>query len=890
MPDRVAIGADASRKRPPTPKMSAQPLPMKGALDRYREPPPRRRVGDDDDVVSGETVIPIPDDASGNISIDAQTGAVITDDGDSTVIDFAGRNALRARERGIEPEWTSKFNANLADHPGVDLPTIASRLLEGIDADNQARSEWVEMGNKGAEYLGVKWEESSAEVSADGFISKCHDPLMLMAVVKNWAKSIAELLPANGPVKVKDDKAAIARKQRQQGSSILGPKAPLQAGQMQPGVMMGHNGGPPMTPDPAQQPIPGQPKRSELADALEKDMNHYLTSVDKEYYPDTSRMLVMRALKGSQFKKVYYDPLLRRPVSRWVQGVNLIVSNDCSHLSGAGRVTEYSKTRQAVLRRLQRIGWWRDVGLVEPTAEATSSEQTIGGIEGIRPIPSLPADFPHHIYECYCELDDGPLGFDERRYKPGFPLPYCVTIDKDSQTVLAIRRSWKQGDRDYRARRRYVHYGMVPGLGFYHWGFFHLLGNLNRASTSMLREFIDAEMFASFPGGVMRKTPGTRTQTTTIRAAPGQFAVVDTGGAPLDEAIKEWPYKGASPGLLPALQHIQSTGKELAGNLEMPVGEGRVGNVPVGTMMAYVDSTYQVPSAIHKGDHAAQQEEFELLKECFEEDPDALESAEDDRIWEAEMLADKKLVPAADPNVPSAVHRYMQVSALTEASGLPQFQGIPNMRVIWEKICRTLGFTDDEELSNPPPPPGAQPPPDPKVTAEQLKLQGQQIKNQGIAQQSQQKTQDSQRQAAEASLEAENRAADRQSQENIALIKAKTEQVKDDRQHAREVGDTVLGHHREVRGQDLEHIQHTQELAQEDRHHSAEQETARQGGVIKAATDVHATERQAETQRHATETGAAVKTHATETGAKTAKETAAAKANPKPAKPKAKKE
>jgi hypothetical protein len=872
MPDRVAIGE--KQRKDPTLGKSQPPLKMKTAQDRYREPPPRRRIGDDPDAPTGDTIIPIPDDASGNMTVDATTGAVVMDDGDSTVIDFAGRKAMRDRDRG-EPEWTSKFNANLADHPGIDLPTIASKLLEGIEADNQARGEWVEMGNRGAEYLGVKWEESAAEVSAEGFISKCHDPLMLMAVVKNWAKSIAELLPANGPVKVKDDKAAIARAKRQQDTSILGPQAPLQAGQMPPGG------------DPAQQPIPGQPKRSELADALEKDMNHYLTSVDKEYYPDTSRMLVMRALKGSQFKKVYYDPLLRRPVSRWVQGVNLIVSNDCSHLSGAGRVSEYAPTRQAVLRRLQRIGWWRDVSMVEPAPEATSSEETIAGIEGIRAIPQLPADYRHHIYECYCELDDGPLAYDERRYKPGFPLPYCVTLDKDSQTVLAIRRNWKQGDRDYRARRRYVHFGMVPGLGFYHWGFFHLLGNLNRASTSMLREFIDAEMFASFPGGVMRKTPGTRTQTTTIRAAPGQFAVVDTGGAPIDEAIKEWPYKGASQGLLAALQHVQSTGKELAGNLEMPVGEGRVGNVPVGTMMAYVDSTYQVPSAIHKGDHASQQEEFELLKECFEEDPDALVPEDDDRIWEAEMLADKKLVPAADPNVPSAVHRYMQIQALTEASGLPQFmmQGIPNMRAIWARICQTLGFSDDEELTSPPQQ-GQQP--DPKAMEAMAKIKAQNDKTQLGMAQLQQKSQDTQREAANQSLEAEQREKDRESEREIALIKERTAATKDTQQHAREVGDTILAHHREVRGQDLDHLQHTRELAQQDRHHSAEQETARQGGVIKAASDMHATERQAETQRHATDTTAATSVHATETGARTAKETAAVKAKPKPAKPKGK--
>lgn len=798
-----------------SPKMSAQPFAFKDDRDRGREPDQREYVDGND------MIVPIDDEQSGNVDIDAQTGVVTHDEGGSIVIDFGGMKSLRERQQDPDRARFRKFDANLAEDPRVPCAGIAARQLEGIDADLQARSEWEEMGNKGAEMLGVRWEDSSTEVSADGFISKVHHPLMLSAVIKNWARSHAELLPAAGPVKVQDDQTNL----KQQQYSMLGPQAPLQAGQQPQGSM----------------PQSSKPNRSELADALEKDMNHYLTVVDLEYYADTSRMLIMRALKGSQFKKVYWDPLERRPVSRWVSGSNLIVSNDASHLSKAGRVTERARVRQATVRRLQRIGWWRDVALIEPSPQATSTEQTIGAIEGIRPIPSLPADYPHMIYECYCELDDGPLAEDEHGYTPGFPLPYCVTIDKDSQTVLAIRRAWKQGDSDYRARRRYVHYGMVPGLGFYHWGFFHILGNPNRATTAMLREFIDAEMFASFPGGVVRKTPGSRTASKIIRPAPGQFAEVETNGDPIDQAIMAWPYKGSSANLMPGIEKMEALGKELAGNLELPVGEGRVGNVPVGTMMAYVDNISQVPSAIHKGDHASQREEFTLMRDLFEEDPDSLESEDGSRAWTSAMLRDKKLAPAADPNVPSAVHRYMQTSGLVQMAGLPQFNGVANQRAVWKQGVRVLGFSDSDEMTMPEPPPGAQAPPDPRVIAEQQKAQAQQQKTQLGFAQLQQKAQDTQREAANQSVEAEQRDRDRESEEKIQAMKLDQERMRDLRQHAREIAGGILDHHAEIRGQNLEHQRHQdtmaageQDRAQAGQQHAEEQATQREASQQKA--------------------------------------------------------
>jgi hypothetical protein len=872
------------KEQPPSRLRSGADLPGKRAQDTFREPPPIRNHLDSGDGSGDEPdrefTIEAPegsDDGSGTtIYVNAADGTATVERGGATIIDFAGGRQLRSKPHA----GPGKFNDNMALRDDIDLASIASRLLEGIRADQEARREWEEAGNRGAELLGVKWEEASAEVSAEGFIARCHHPLLLGAMIKSWAMTRAELLPASGPVKVRDDLPAKTKPPIEPGS-MMGPQPPLSQGPQAPGV------------GPAQ-----KPKRSETADALELDMNHYLTFVDKEYYPDTSRLIMMRSLKGSQFKKIYWDPLLRRPVSRWVQGTNLIISNDCSHLSGAGRVTEYSRMRQATVRRLQRIGWWRDVLLVEPSPEATSVEMSIGASEGINPVPQLPADYPHHIYECYCELDDGPLGRDETGYTTGFPLPYCVTIDKESQTVLAIRRNWKEGDQHYQAKCRYVHFGMIPGLGFYHWGFFHILGSPQRATTAMLRLGIDSEMFASFPGGVIRKSPGSRTQTTVIRPAPGQYVPIDTGGEPIDAFVKEWPYKGMSAGLMPMMQHIEELGKELAGNVELPVGEGRVGDVPVGTIMAYVDSITRVPSAIHKDDHMAQAEEFALLKECFEDDPESLvPKDEDDRQWTCDMLRDQKLVPASDPNTPSSVHRIMQGTALVQLGGLPQFNNVANNRAIFKRALGILGIEDADELTLPPPPPGA-PPPDPMAQAQQAKADAMKEANQVKMAGLQQKQQDVQRQAASDAVEAEQREKDRASQTNLESMRLQAEQMRDAREHdretqdmglthQREAADSAAGHQTDMLGHAIDLTKHREQLAQQDRHHSAEQQTARQGGMLQAAANVHSTETQAETQRHATETGAAVKAHATETGAKTAKETAAAKAKPK-TKPKGK--
>ncbi len=734
------------------------------------------------------------------IVVDTDSGTVLTTNSDGSITaDSPQKQAKIQRE---------KFDVNLAaDMDETDLNTIYSKLNEGIEADIRARSEWLETGNKGAEYLGIKLEDATSEVSPQGSIAKVHNTLLLESVMRSWANCRAELLPVSGPVKVRDD-------------------------QVQAPTMLGHNGGPPLegaegAPPP---PVPGAGEeipRDELANALEKDFNHYLTVVDKDYYPDTSRMLFSRALLGCQFKKVYRDPLLRRPVSRWVRGDRLIVSNDCSHLGSAGRVTEEIPMRHATVLRMQAVGHWLPEPLGRPVSAPTSRDQTIANVEGVKANPELPEDHLHTIRECYCELMSGGLGEDEKGKTPGFPLPYRVTMDKDSRRILEIRRNWKQGDEDYRPRRRYVKFGFVPGLGFYDLGFIHLLGNPQKACTAIERMLIDAGMFNSFPGGLMAKGPGSRQTTTQIRVGPSQFQIVETGGMKIQDIVMPLPYKEPSQVLMALGQDIAAQGRRIAGVLELPLGEGRVGDVPVGTIMSYIDSISKVPSAIHKDDHTAQQEEFELMQELFVEEPEALSkfAKKPARKWEIEKeISDQELVPAADPNVPSKMHRIIQIQAMVQAAGLPQFAGanIPNQRGIWEWLCRALE-ADSRSVTNPPPPPGQQPPPDPKLMAEMAKQAGKQKEIDGRLAE---KKLEGQSEQQNLMVQSQDRAADRASRERVAAMRQQDSQIKTDAQLMATRMQTTADVQKHQGGLVHEHVQN--EL---DRQHEA------RGGIVEAVSE-----------------------------------------------------
>jgi hypothetical protein len=688
---------------------------------------------------------------------------ITVEDNGSITVDVPG-NADQIEEVGPD----DNFDRNLAE--GMDqgaLDAIAMWLLDGIEADRESRRDWEDTANVAAKYLGVKLEDPTTSVSADGTVCKAIATCMLETAMKLWSTGRAELLPVGGPVKVRNDQPAID--QHDPSGIAAKPPAPAQQGVA------------------AAPPTPPQPTIDELGESLESDMNHYLTVRDKEYYPDFSKMLMNRALVGMAFRKVYRCPLKRRPVSVWVRAQDLIVSNDCSHLQGAGRITEVIRVRRSTMRRLQVAGAYLDIPLVQPTGEVTPTELAIADQEGIAPVPQLPADYEHLVYECRSEIgsdmfphvesDLVRLDRDETGKRPGYPLPYRVTMDKDSRMVLEIRRNWKKGDPDHNPKRSYVKYGLIPGLGFYDWGLIHIVGNPTQAATMIQRAAVDSTLFANFPGGIFMKGPASRQSNTVVRPNPGEFVGVDGAGAgSIKDVFMPMPYKDVSGTALQLEQKLEGDVRRLGGIIEIPVGEGRIGNTPVGTIMSYIEAVSQVPGAVHKDDHIAQQEEYEMLRELFAEEPDTLISGNRSparQQWTAEELLQPDLVPAADPNTPSQVHRLMKGQGMIALGGMPQFQGIANNRAIFQFVMRLLAGGDAEEFTLPEQAPQPAPPP-PQVIAAQIRSQAQETSDQAKVQVA---TTAAQAKEVQAQSEAEQRDLDRQSEETRAAMSLKGKQL-----------------------------------------------------------------------------------------------------------------
>lgn len=563
----------------------------------------------------------------------------------------------------LNPQETEKkssgFDANLAeDMSPADLGKVANDLLEAIEADLQSREEWVAVRAKGMDLLALKLEDAKGDVGntsapVEGMATVRH-PMLLEAVLMAWSNARAELLPAAGPVKVQD----------------MGKRSI---------------------------------KRDKLAEDLEKDFNWYLTKKAREYYPDTDRLLLMTVFGGSGFKKVYMDPMRRRPVSESVDAEDLIVNNAATDIRNAGRITHRIRMRSSVMKRMKVLGVYRNVGALPPTPEFDAVERKEASIEGINLDSQRPDDKDHTLYECYCEIDLPQ--YAPRQFKgKGLPLPYRVTIDKDSREILELRRNWREDDEDCDVRTTFVHYPYIRGFGFYGWGLLHLLGNSTAALTAAWREALDAGMFANFPGFLVAKIAA-RQQTNEMRVPAGAGVVVDTQGQPINNMVMPLPYKDVTPGLLGMMDKVTDAVRRVAGVTEMKVGEGKQ-DAPVGTTIAMIEQATKVESAIHKNLHQAQSEEFELLADLFRDEPEAFWRGNRNpaQPWDEEnftkALNTYGINPVADPNTPSHVHRLMKGMALKQLQAAnPQLY---DARAVDEQVLKIIGFDDTDGLFAPP--------------------------------------------------------------------------------------------------------------------------------------------------------------------------------------------
>lgn len=545
---------------------------------------------------------------------------------------------------------------NLAgDIEEIELGRISEELLTGIDADIQSRSDWLEDRAQGLKLLGLKIELPGVQGSSDGApvegMSKVRHPLLLEAVLRFQANARSELLPTDGPVKIRDDS---------------------------------NNSG---------------VELDSLASALEKDMNHYLTVTASEYYPDTDRMLFMVGFGGDGFKKVYYCPLRNRPVSESIDAEDLIVNNSATDLESAKRITHLIMMRPSVVRRMQMIGAYLDIPLseaAEPRLNAAQEEKNAQ--QGVSSTIMNHEDRDREIYECYCELDI--KGYEHKwKGKPsGLEVPYRVTIDVSSRQILSVVRNYKQEDRLPTARRVFVKYPFVPGLGFYDIGLLHILGNTTNALTATWRELLDAGMFAAFPGFLIAEQ-GARQNSNIFRVPPGGSATVKTNGMKISDAIMPLPYKEPSAALMNLSENISQYGQRVGGTAELAVGEGRQ-DAPVGTTLAMIDQATKVLNSVHKRLHSAQADEFQLLKECFRENPESFWQRNNAPAypWDQETflnaLESFYLIPQADPNTASHTQRMMKTVALIQLAS--QAPDMFDLQAVNRQAIRTIGYNPDE--------------------------------------------------------------------------------------------------------------------------------------------------------------------------------------------------
>jgi hypothetical protein len=623
---------------------------------RLSEPSEPDEMGDMDVQVEqdGEELGDVPemDDNGAILKIDHGDGSI--------TLSLDGKPIQDAADTADQPMgWFDNLSEKI---DSTELSRITEDLLRGVADDLESRNEWIDDRAQGIKLLGLKIELPGIQGSGDGApiegMSKVRHPLLQEAVLRFQANARSELLPTDGPVKIRDDA---------NGTTV---------------------------------------QRDEIANAFEKDMNHFLTVTAREYYPDTDRMLLLLGFGGTSFKKVFFCPLRNRPASDSVDADNLIVNNSATDLSTAMRITHRVNLKPSTVKRLQILGVYRDIDLSTPleatpdaAAEAKASQQ------GITTSSANPDDRDREIYEIYCELDI--KGF-EHKFKgkiTGLEIPYRVTIDVSSREILSITRNYDQPEAGMlpEARTTFVKYTFVPGLGFYDIGLLHILGNTTNAITAAWRELLDAGMYANFPGFLISDV-GARQNTNIFRVPPGGGAQVKTGGQKISDAIMPLPYKEPSQALMGLVENMSQTGMRVGGTSELQVGEGRA-DAPVGTTLAMIEQATKILNAVHKRMHSAQAEEFSLLVQCFREHPESFweRNRKPSLAWNEELfmqaLTDVELVPQADPNTSSHSQRLMKVMALKQlqSSNPDMYDGL----AIDKAALRAIGWSNPEQFLKP---------------------------------------------------------------------------------------------------------------------------------------------------------------------------------------------
>jgi hypothetical protein len=560
---------------------------------------------------------------------------------------------IDAEEPQADP---AAFDANLVEFiDDSELQSLSGDILSSIRHDKESRSEWEKTYVDGLKYLGMKFDEARSE-PFEGSSGVIH-PILAEAVTQFQAQAYKEMLPAKGPVK----------------TQLVGQRTAETEAQ---------------------------------ADRVQEFMNFYIMNVMQDYDPELDMLLFYLPLAGSAFKKIYYDNVLNRAVSKFVSPEDLIVPYEASDISSAERVTHAINMSRNEIKKQQLSGFYADVDVKSSSYDPDDDDvqKEIDEIEGMS--PSYAEDRDHTVYEVHTILDlAGFEDVDKDGNPTGLKLPYIVTIDESSQTVLSIRRNYVEGDPYKNKINYFVQYKFLPGLGFYGLGLSHMIGGLSKASTSILRQLIDAGTLANLPAGF--KARGMRIRDEDEPLQPGEFRDIDTTGGSLRENLIPLPIKEPSNVLMSLLGILVDSGKRFAAIADMNVGDMNQA-MPVGTTVALLERGTKVMSAIHKRLHYAQRIEFQLLSKVFSEflPPEyAYETGTGPReIKQSDFDERIDVIPVSDPNIFSQSQRITLAQELLQmVQSNPQVHGPNGIYEAYRRMYGALGVDNVEALLQPPP-------------------------------------------------------------------------------------------------------------------------------------------------------------------------------------------
>ncbi len=574
------------------------------------------------------------------------------------VFNFDDGSAIVGEYTEMEATVEVAFDSNLAEvMEEGDLGQISNDLIGSIDDDFSSRQDWEDTYKRGLNYLGMQNEERVEPF--EGSSGVVH-PLLAESVTQFQAQAYREMLPATGPVRT--------------------------------------------------QVIGGQNEQlTKQAERVKDYMNYMITYEMEEYDPEMDQMLFYLPIVGSTFKKVYFDPLKGRAVSQFVHAEDLVVPYGATDLATCPRITHVIKMDSNEVRKLQLAGFYRDVDLPDNGSsgeEMSEVQETINEIQGVHPSN---ASVELTLYEVHTDLDL--KGFEDMGNDgapSGLKLPYIVTIVEDTGEVLSIRRNYEEMDTMMRRKDYFVHYKFLPGLGFYGLGLTHMIGGLAQASTSILRQLIDAGTLSNLPAGF--KARGARIRDEDNPLQPGEFRDIDVAGSDIRSSLMPLPFKEPSGTLYNLLGTLVDAGRRFAAMADMKIAE-MGGETPVGTTMAIMERGTKVMSAIHKRMHYSQKIEFKLLSKVFSETIQAypyMPSTEvGPEIFAQDFDARVDVLPVSDPNIFSMAQRIaLAQTQLQLVQSNPQIHGGPQgLYQAYRKMYEALGVNNIDSILPPPPQP-----------------------------------------------------------------------------------------------------------------------------------------------------------------------------------------